>query len=70
MPVSPLSVVGRNKERYWTRFLRFLHELDEALSRSEADDLLDRTVALERRVDDLSMDRSRPRRDQKTPGEN
>lgn len=69
MSVSSIPEAGRNKERYWTRFLMFLHELDEAMGRSEADDLLDRIVALERRVDDLSTDRSRPQRDQKAPGE-
>ena len=57
MPASALSEAARNQESYWARFLRFLDELDEALSRSEADALLSRIVALERRVDDLSADR-------------
>jgi hypothetical protein len=69
MSVSSIPEVGRNREHYWTRFLRFLRELDEASGRSEADDLLDRIVALERRVDDLSADRSPPRRGQKATGE-
>lgn len=69
MSVSSIPEAGRSRERYWTRFLRFLHELDEALGRSEADDLLDRIVALERRVDDLSTDRPGSRRDQTAPGE-
>lgn len=58
MPASALSEAARNKKSYWARFLRFLGELDEALNRSEADALLDRIVALERRIDNLSADRS------------
>lgn len=69
MPVSPLSEIGRNSECPWTRFLRFLHELDDALNRTEADDVLDRIVALERRVDRLSADRSRPRHERQALGE-
>lgn len=57
MPASARSEAARNKESYWAQFLRFLGEIDEALNRSEADALLDRIVALERRVDDLSADR-------------
>jgi hypothetical protein len=57
MPAPALSKAARNQESHWARFPRFLDELDKALKHSEADALLDRIVALERRVDDLSADR-------------
>lgn len=44
---------ARSKEPFWTRVMTFLRSLDEAFSRTEADDLIDRIAALERRVDAL-----------------
>lgn len=38
---------------FWTRVMAFVASLDEAVSRTEADDLIDRIAALERRVDAL-----------------
>jgi len=44
-------------ETFWKRFWRGLRSLDEAVSRTETDDILDRIDALEKRVHALS---SRP----------
>jgi len=41
------------KAPFWARVMTFLRSMDEAASRTEADDLIDRIDALERRVDAL-----------------
>lgn len=42
------------KAPFWTRVMTFVRSLDEAVGRTEADDLIDRIDALERRVDALA----------------
>ena len=41
------------KASIWVRITRFLRSWDEALSRTETDDIVDRIARLERRVDAL-----------------
>ncbi len=42
------------KTPLWARVMTFLRSMDEAVSRTETDDLIDRIDAVERRVDALA----------------
>lgn len=50
--IEPAS--GGAKAPFWTRVVTFLRSMDEAVSRTGTDDLIDRIDALERRVDALT----------------
>lgn len=50
--IEPASAAAKGP--YWTRIMTFLRSLEEAVGRTETDDLIDRIDALERRVDALA----------------
>lgn len=55
------------KGSFWKRLGRFMHSLEEAVGRTEMDDLGDRIAALENRVDALSSSHLTPERGAANP---